>query len=409
MTTIYGFLNSGNSIDKIEDLSKNAILNAYIQKILNVFFDCWTMFNGTRGHLLGAFFCFINLVMTFSLFPIYGEPEIPYNNSFDSDSNLIHFTSASNNSALEQVTSISVKENKSSVEKAVIILFDRGYKNQFIVAKPILDKYGFKASFFIICSFINGQGYYKLSNGSELAHKGDNAMDWDHVKQLYKEGHDIESHGMQHRDLRLLSPEKLEHEIAESKECLQDYGLKPTFFQIPNNRGADNTTVLKMVSKYFDFALSGHSRLMFLNCDGWVNHGFKTQSYKYQYDCNPYSDDGTPTRTHKLAIREWSHDREHSKLNNKNPELPPHGAQISELLFTEFVRVVEAQTIYNINAGKIVSIPIIGYHFIGNSTSYDTSIELFDREMKYLRDNGFKVLILSDLGYNDKEHYFYIK
>ena len=67
------------------------------------------------------------------------------------------------------------------------------------------------------------------------------------------------------------------------------------------------------------------------------------------------------------------------------------------------------QTIYNNQAGKIVSIPIIGYHFIGNSTSYDTSIELFDREMKYLHDNGFKVLTLTDLGYNDKEHYFYIK
>ena len=48
-------------------------------------------------------------------------------------------------------------------------------------------------------SFVNGHGYYKLSNGSELAHKGDNAMDWDHVRQLYKEGHDIESHGMQQR------------------------------------------------------------------------------------------------------------------------------------------------------------------------------------------------------------------
>ena len=101
-------------------------------------------------------------------------------------------------------------------------------------------------------------------------------MEWDQIRQLHKEGHDIESHGMEHRDLRLLTSEQLEHEIAESKKCLQDYGLKPTFFQIPNNRGADNSTVLKMVSNHFDFGLSGHSRLMFLNCDGWVNHGFRT-------------------------------------------------------------------------------------------------------------------------------------
>ena len=96
-------------------------------------------------------------------------------------------------------------------------------------------------------------------------------------------------------------------------------------------------------------------------------------------------------------------------MNNRHPQLAPHGVQISDLLFTEFVRVVEAQTIYNNKAGKIVSIPIIGYHFIGNSTSYDTSMELFDKEMNYLHKNGFKVLTLIDLGYNDKENYFYIK
>ena len=28
--------------------------------------------------------------------------------------------------------------------------------------------------------------------------------------------------------------------------------------------------------------------------------------------------------------------------------------------------------------------------------------------MNYLRKNGFKVLTLTDLGYNDKENYFYI-
>lgn len=355
--------------------------------------------------------CLVNLMLILLLYPMnYGESTVNYKGGhFGPKLNLVPVTINDTLVSTTKDTDTSKEDLTSQVDKAVVIIFDRGYKNQFTNAKPILDKYGFKASFFIICSFVNGHGYYKLSDGSELAHKGDNAMDWDHVRQLYNEGHDIESHGMQHRDLRLLSSEQLEHEIAESKECLQDYGLEPTFFQIPNNRGADNSTVLKMVSRYFDFALSGHSRLMFLNCDGWVNHGFKTQSYKYQYDCNPFSADGTPTRTNKYAIKEWSHDREHSKLNNRNPELAPHGSQISELLFTEFLRVVQAQTIYNNNAGKIVSIPILGYHFIGNSTSYDTSIELFDKEMNYLHKNGFKVLTLTDLGYNDKENHFYIK
>lgn len=322
------------------------------------------------------------------------------------------FYSLGVNSAIISEQNISAEEGKnvsSNVEKAVIIMFDRGYENQFTTAKPILDKYGFKVSFFVICSFVEGSGYHKLANGSELLHEADNAMDWDQIRQLQEEGHDIESHGKEHKDLRQLSYEELEEEIAGSKECLEDHDLKPVFFQFPNNRGADNSTVVNMVSEYFDFGLAGHSKLMFLNCDGWVNHGFKTQSYKYQYDCNPFTGDGGLSRTHKLAIREWSHDREHSSLNNKNPALAPHGPEISDMLFTEFVRVVEAQNLYNTKAGKIVAVPIIGYHFIGDSTSYDTSEELFDREMKYLYDNGFKVLKLNDLGYNDTQNQFYIK
>jgi hypothetical protein len=214
---------------------------------------------------------------------------------------------------------------------------------------------------------------------------------------------------MEHRDLRMLSLEGLEYEIGGSKECLENNGLKPTYFQFPSNKGGDNATVLKMVSNYFDFGLADHSKLMFLNCDGWVNHGFKTKSYKYQYDCNPFSADGTPTRTNKLTMREWSHDREHSTLNDKNPQLTPHGAQMSDLLFNEFVSVVESQNIYNNKAGKIVAIPIIGYHQIHNTSSYDTSVELFDREMNYLFTNGYKVLKLTDLGYNNTGNHFYIK
>jgi peptidoglycan/xylan/chitin deacetylase (PgdA/CDA1 family) len=335
---------------------------------------------------------------------------ISLNNSFSEQD-----TISLNNSLSEQDTVTADNTNESrDVEKAVILMFDRGYKSQFTEAKPILDKYGFKASFFIICSFIQGSGFHKLDNGSELYHDTSNsdsngAMSWDEIKQMYEEGHDIESHGNEHRDLRKLSSEQLEREIAESKECLTDKGLKPTYFQFPNNKGNGNSTVLKMVSEYFDFGLADHSKLMFLNCDGWVNHGFKTQSYKYQYDCNPFTADGSPTRTNKYSIREWSHDREHSKMNNDNPSLAPHGTEISDKMFIEFIKVAEGANPYNTKAGKIVAIPIIGYHEISDSSNFDTSIELFDKEMNYLHSNGFKVLKLNDLGYNQTGNYFFIR
>ena len=358
-----------------------------------------------------VFSCLSLLVVFFLIAQIYGESEIKYsNNEFNSKLNLLP-TIINNSSFPQQYTGNSIgKEDNSDIEKAVIIIFDRGYNTQFTNAKPILDKYGFKASFFVICSFIDGEGYYDLSKGKEFFRSivDLEPMKWNEIKILHDEGHDIQSHGMNHRYLRNLSLNGIENEIGGSKQCIEEQGLKATFFQVPFNRGADNSTILNMISKHFDFALSGHSELMFLNCDGW-QHGFKTRSYKNQYDCNPFSADGTPTRTHKYAIREWSQDRLHEKMNDENPLLRPHGDEISNMVFNEFVRIVEAQNLYNSKAGKIVAVPIIGYHSIGNSRPFDTSIEVFDREMKYLYSNGFKVLKMTDLGYNEKANHFYIK
>jgi hypothetical protein len=42
-------------------------------------------------------------------------------------------------------------------------------------------------------------------------------------------------------------------------------------------------------------------------------------------------------------------------------------------------------------------------------TPYSTDVSLFDREMKYLYDNGFKVLTVKDLGYDTKNNFLYIK
>jgi len=73
-------------------------------------------------------------------------------------------------------------EMKKASNKYVVIVFDRGYENIFTTAKPILDKYGFKASIFIACDYVeSGKG-----------------MNWNQVRQLYLDGYDIQSHGLKH-------------------------------------------------------------------------------------------------------------------------------------------------------------------------------------------------------------------
>ena len=74
------------------------------------------------------------------------------------------------------------------------------------------------------------------------------------------------------------------------------------------------------------------------------------------------------------------------------------------------MQAVNNQTAYNWN-GTIDAIPIVAYHSIGEETtsSYNTDLALFAEEMKYLHDNGFKIIRVPDLGYDDKTKDLYIK
>ena len=47
--------------------------------------------------------------------------------------------------------------------------------------------------------------------------------------------------------------------------------------------------------------------------------------------------------------------------------------------------------------------------FFADAVGYNTEIKLFKREMKYLHDNGFTVLTMADLAYDDKANHIYIK
>jgi hypothetical protein len=277
--------------------------------------------------------------------------------------------------------------------KYVILIFDRGYKSTFTKAKPILDKYDFKVSIFVACR-------------SPESPKG---MTWDQLRQLQNEGHDIQSHGSEHtRLVDIKSYEQIESIVKEGKECLQEQGFSPTVFQVPYNKGGNDPKIVDIISRYFDFAFMGHSKLMFLNCDGWENFGYGRANYEGITDCSPYSSDGTPKPTNRYAMKEWSHDRGHDKIYEKRYlGEDPHGEKVNDAVLKQFIKIIESQTNFT-KDGKINAIPIIGYHKIDTGKDYYTSPELFKKEMEYLYQNNIKVITLADLGYDEKQQRFYI-
>ena len=280
--------------------------------------------------------------------------------------------------------------NNNNSTKVIILGFDDSPKSQFTLAKPILDKYGFKGSFFTVCNYVN--------KGTEGRDK--TRMTWQDINTLEEEGDDIESHTMTHTDLDMKSQQNLTYEIAGSKQCLLDHvGINPTIFAYPASTGHSNATVVNIVSKYYDLARTGDAPLSFLHCNG----------YKKENNCVPFNKKGELTYENRYDIRNWS--------DVPHPEQQPY-TNISygnSQMFSQFVKEANLEENYNKN-GCINAIPIIVYHnFVVNSTlkylpnTYYIDVSLFSAEMKYLHDNGFKVIKMSDIGYNQSNNYLYIK
>jgi peptidoglycan/xylan/chitin deacetylase (PgdA/CDA1 family) len=267
--------------------------------------------------------------------------------------------------------------NDSSNERYVILNFDDNRKSQFTQVKPILDKYGFKATFYVVCKYLdNKKGY----------------MNWTELETLHKEGHDIGSHTMNHANLSDSSIKSLEYQIGKSKECLQEHGINATTFAYPFDKGWDNKTVVNIVSKYYDLARTASSPLTFLHCDGWKDKSTQT-------DCRTYTKNGKLNYANRYSIRAWSHDLSR-KVNSYD----------NSALFDRFIQVVNSQFEHNKN-GTVTAIPIIIYHRAGDTETidYNTDVDLFKNEMKYLHDGKFTVLTMSDLAYDSKNDYLFVK
>lgn len=87
------------------------------------------------------------------------------------------------------------------------ITFDDGYIGNFSLALPLLKKYGFKATFFIVSNWV----------GTE------HMMTWEQIKALIDEGMEIGSHTNSHRLLEACDRETIQNELIESRENIKKY------------------------------------------------------------------------------------------------------------------------------------------------------------------------------------------
>jgi peptidoglycan/xylan/chitin deacetylase (PgdA/CDA1 family) len=102
--------------------------------------------------------------------------------------------------------------------RSVMIHFDDADLSQYEVAKPVLDKYGFKACFFIMTVVLNKPGYMKR----------------EHVKQLSDEGHVIGSHTWDHMNVKKMGEKDWAIQIEKPSRQLSEITGKPVeYFAYP--------------------------------------------------------------------------------------------------------------------------------------------------------------------------------
>jgi peptidoglycan/xylan/chitin deacetylase (PgdA/CDA1 family) len=248
-----------------------------------------------------------------------------------------------------------------SVGRPVFIHFDDGTSSQWTKAKPILDEYNIKATFYIVCGKAGTSGY----------------MSWSQIETLEGQGHSIQDHTMTHPHLPDLSNSKLEYEVSECKEIIKDrLGITPSHMAIPYNDGEDDPRVVSMISKYHKFA-KGDNTAGLWELDCWTSCQTTIDG-----DFNPDS---------RYAIAQFSHDYYLDKYGE-------------DATFDKFVSLINSGKIDS--GGNVISVPIITYHKIGGSDGLPE--DMFEKEMKYLGENGYRILTMDDLRYSSNDGEFYV-
>jgi len=116
-------------------------------------------------------------------------------------------------------------------EKPILITFDDGYEDNYKNAYPVLKKYGFKATIFVITDFLDRYPNY---------------ITWAQAKELQKNGINIESHTVQHKSLTELNDDELRLELINSKKSIDEHLGKDTRY-IAYPTGTYNLHIAQMV------------------------------------------------------------------------------------------------------------------------------------------------------------------
>jgi len=128
--------------------------------------------------------------------------------------------------------------------RSVVVTFDDGYADNLRIALPILRRYGFSATIFLVSGRVGATNDWAHNNGLINRH----LLSWDDIKKMQDEGIDFGAHSRTHLSLLSLTAEKMQNEIRGAKNDLEcKLSVPINYFAYPY--GEFNSTIKNFVEQ----------------------------------------------------------------------------------------------------------------------------------------------------------------
>jgi len=136
--------------------------------------------------------------------------------------------------------------------EGILITFDDGYRNFLEYAWPLLKRYNFSATIYLVAGKIG-----KINDWDKNTTEEDlSLLNWQEIRDLQNEGVSFGSHTITHPKLAHIPLKKIFKELKKSKEIL-DRELAAPVISLAYPFGIYNRTIIYATSLYgYEFALS---------------------------------------------------------------------------------------------------------------------------------------------------------
>jgi peptidoglycan/xylan/chitin deacetylase (PgdA/CDA1 family) len=204
----------------------------------------------SRNLLAGALF--IIIVLLYFIYPSKGVPILAYHQINDSDEiycvSPVDFAQQMSYLKDNGYTAITLAQLRAYMlgeavlpNNPIVITFDDGYEDNYTIALPILEKYGLKATVFVISDSVGQPGY----------------LSWDQLTMMIARGTEIQSHTASHVALGEVDVPTKQQEVSESKKNLEQRLGRPVEFLAYPFGSFDAETVQALKAAGYKGACSG--------------------------------------------------------------------------------------------------------------------------------------------------------